>query len=222
MGILGRINRVIKSNVNQLVDRMTDPAKEIDLLITEMEEGLKTARDEVISATATSKRAEKGCARAQEECDRWQGRAEQAVRAGDDGLAREALSQKMAADDELRRAEEGLATQRAYVAQLKDALRALETRLSEVKARRGTLKQRARAVKEGGDKGIPGAKAFQDFDRLEARIEAMEETTELSASMDARDAETAARFSKLERSAEDPEIEDELAALKRRMEQGEE
>ena len=56
MGILSRINRVIKSNVNELVDKMSDPAKEIDLLIVDMEKGLKEAREEVISASASAKR----------------------------------------------------------------------------------------------------------------------------------------------------------------------
>jgi phage shock protein A len=60
MGILGRINTVIKSNLNDLLDKMTDPAKEIDLLVIDMEKNLKQAKEEVISCTATAKRSASG------------------------------------------------------------------------------------------------------------------------------------------------------------------
>lgn len=216
MGILGRINRVIRSNVNELVDRMSDPAKEIDLLIVEMEEGLKKAREEVVSTTAMAKRTELECKRLEEEVERWQRRAEQAVRAGDDQLAREALGQKMTVDQELGAAGRAHQEQLAHIAELKGSLKALEIKLKDVKLRKESLKQRARAAKEG-KKGLAGGKAFEEFDRLESRIEAMEEIGEIDASMEAREAATAAKFARLEREAGHPEMEDELAELKRRM-----
>ena len=52
MAILGRINRAIQSNLNDLLDSMSDPGKEVDLLIYDMEQGLKEAKQEVIAATA--------------------------------------------------------------------------------------------------------------------------------------------------------------------------
>jgi phage shock protein A len=91
MGILGRINRVIKSNVSEMLDSVTDPAKEVELLISEMEKGLRQGKEEVVSATADVKRAEMQVAELERDSERWQKRAEQAVRSGDDGLAREAL-----------------------------------------------------------------------------------------------------------------------------------
>lgn len=219
MGILGRINRVIKSNVNDLMDRMTDPAKEVDLLIVEMEAGLKQAREEVVSTTATAKRTEIERKRLEDEVDRWQRRAEQAVRAGDDGLAREALVQKGSVERELGAAVRAHQEQLGHVAELKDALKELELRLKDVRLRKESLKQRARAAKEGGQRGLAGAKAFEEFDRLESRIEAMEEMQDIDASGAAREAATEAKFARLEREAGHPEMEDELAALKRRMEE---
>ena len=48
----------------------------------------------------------------------------------------------------------------------------------------------------------------------------MEETAEFSSSLDAREAATAAKFATLEKETGDPKIEDELAEMKRRLEQG--
>ena len=47
MSILGRFSNLIKSNLNAAVDKLSDPAKEVDLLIEEMEEELKKLRLEL-------------------------------------------------------------------------------------------------------------------------------------------------------------------------------
>jgi len=219
MGILSRINTVIKSNVNDVLDRMTDPAKEIDLLIIDMEKSVKQAREEVISVAATAKRGAMQRDRLKEETETWMRRAEQAVRAGDDVLAREALAEKQAKDAELQQAERAVLEQEAYVEQLKSSLKALEARVKEVKGRKETLKSRARAAK-GGHGTLQGGKAFAEFDRLEDRIEALETEGSLTESLDGRDAATEAKFSRLEQEG-DPKIEDELAELKRKLDSGE-
>lgn len=216
MGILGRINTVIKSNVNDLLDKMSDPAKEIDLLVIEMEKNLKQAKEEVITVTATAKRAKLRCDEMQQEVETWQSRAEKAVRANDDGLAREALQEKITASNELEAALKLQGEQEAYAEQLKQSLKALEVRLREVKARKESLKGRAKAAKEGRS-GLSQGKAFDDFNRLEDRIEALETEAELGESLDAKDAATAAKFAKLDQA--DPQIEDALADLKRKMEE---
>ncbi|MCK5799518.1 MAG: PspA/IM30 family protein [Deltaproteobacteria bacterium] len=216
MGILGRINRVIKSNVNELVDKMTDPAREIDLLIVEMEQGFRQAKEEVVTATADAKRAEMHA----EECvlaaDRWQDRAEAAVRGGDDELAREALTQKMQADRDLEVARRAAAEQRTYVEELKNSLKQLDVRLKDVKMRKETFKQRARAGKQGNSGGLSGTEAFERFDALEGRMEAAEELQEVTASVAEREAVTDAKIRAIARNARDPKIEDALAALKAR------
>lgn len=219
MGILSRINTVIKSNVNELLDKMTDPAKEIDLLIIDMEKNVKQAREEVVSVAADAKRSGMRCDKLQEQVQTWQRRAEQAVRSGDDDLAREALRERQQAQAELQQAEQNTAQQQAYVEQLKQSLKALEARVRDVKARKETLKGRAKAAKEGRS-GLKGGKAFAEFDRLEDRIEAMESEASLGESLDARDAATAAKFARLEQDHTDPKIEDELADLKRRLDGG--
>lgn len=219
MGILGRINTVIKSNVNDLMDKMTDPAKEIDLLVYDMEKNLKQAKEEVITTTATAKRAGMRCNELQGEVDLWQSRAEKAVRAGDDDLARQALQEKMEVARELESSQKIHQEQLAYVEQLKTSLKALEARLKEVKLRKESLKARAKAAKEGRS-GLGQPKAFEDFNRLEDKIEAMESEVSLTDSLDAKDAATAAKFAQLEAENADPQVEDALAELKRKMEEG--
>jgi phage shock protein A len=219
MGILGRINSVIKSNVNAMLDKMTDPAKEIDLLITEMEENLKKAREEVVSCAATAKRAAQKAQQLEVELEKWQRRAEQAVRASDDTLAKEALEQRMHIDKDREIALKLQHEQEAYVEQLKSSLKGLEAKITEVKGRKESLKARAKAAKEGRA-GLKGGKAFEDFQRLEDRIEAMEAEGDASVGTDGRDAVVEAKFARLEGAQENPKVEDALAELKRKVDSG--
>ena len=52
MGILGRLSTMIKSNVNDLIDSMQDPAKEIDQMVRDMEDSAREARSEVATCMA--------------------------------------------------------------------------------------------------------------------------------------------------------------------------
>src|SRR5215467_11172931 len=103
MGILGRLSTLIKSNVNDLIDGMQDPAKEIDQMVRDMEESARQARTEVAQCMGEEKRLEKRLESIGGEIRSWQERAEMAVRAGDDGLAKEALTRK--GEKEAERAE---------------------------------------------------------------------------------------------------------------------
>jgi len=214
MGLLARINAVIKTNLNDVLDKMTDPAKEIGLLITDMEENLKKAKEEVISAAAAAKRAGKHCADLQQDAVLWQRRAEQAVQAADDQLARQALEKKMSLEQELAETRRAWAEQETYIDGLKSSLKVLEAKIKDIQLRQESLKSRAKMAKEGTG-GLLGRKAFEEFDRLENKIEALEVEEDLTASLDGRDASTAAKFVRLEEKS--PAIEYALAELKRKL-----
>ena len=89
MGILGRLSSLIKSNVNDVIDSMQDPAKEIDQMVRDMEESSRQARTEVAQCLAAEKRLQKRVIDLEGEAADWVKRAETAIRAGDDGLAKE-------------------------------------------------------------------------------------------------------------------------------------
>src|SRR5205823_1478676 len=145
MGILDRISTLISSNVNAAIDKMTDPAKEIDQLVIDMESQVKKARQEVHQTLATEKRHRQRVEELDKSAHGWQERAERAVHAGDDGLAREALKRKGEVELEKGDAERALRDQEAYADQLTAALKALEARVQEVKMKKETLKAKARA-----------------------------------------------------------------------------
>jgi phage shock protein A len=218
MGILDRMSTLIKSNLNAAIDKMTDPGREIDQLVLEMEDQLRRARAEVQATLATEKRERQRVEALKKSSDEWQARAERAVRASDDALAAEALKRKLELDGERAEAERVQKEQSDYVDQLTAALRAMEQRVKEVKARKETLKVQARSVR---GKGL-GTSAFDKFDQLATGVDVAEAEAALGEELakarheDAHSREVERRLDELDKGKE---IEDRLAALKKKLEE---
>ena len=204
---------MVKSNVNDLIDSMQDPAKEIDQLVRDMEDSVREARSEVVQCLADEKRMGKRVDDLAEEAKSWEGHAMQAVQAGDDALAKEALRRKAEKDADRIEAEKALSDQRAYSVQLGAGLKALEARVQDVKLRQGTLREKARAAKRGEGLGSGKTAAFEDFDRMSGKIDAMEAEVGLT---DELKGQTAASV-EAERKLREMSLDDELADLKKKL-----
>jgi len=94
MGIFDRMGKVISANFNSLVDGLQDPRKSVEQTLHEMQEQIRAARREVVSAVAAEKQLRGKLDEPDQQAAKWAGRAELAVKTGDDELAREALMQK--------------------------------------------------------------------------------------------------------------------------------
>jgi phage shock protein A len=219
MGILGRLSTLIKSNLNSAVDKMSDPGKQIDQLVLEMEEQQRKARGEVQSTMALEKRQKQKCEQLAKSVDEWQGRAERAVQAGDDGLAKEALKRRAEVQLELDEGLRGLHEQRNYAGELTAALKALDVKVKEVKMRKETLKAQARAQKSR-DSGTGPTEAFQRFDKLATDVDvkeaelAIDDDLAQATHTDAKSLEVERKLDELGKSGD---VEDRLAALKAKL-----
>ena len=216
MGILGRLSSIIKSNVNDVIDSMQDPAKEIDQMVRDMEESSRQARTEVAQCLAAEKRLQKRVIDLEGDAADWVKRAETAIRAGDDGLAKEALLRKAEKDAERAETQKALQEQGVYADQLTQALKALDARLADIKLRQGTLRAKARANKKGSPLSGKTA-AFDDFDRMAGKIDAVEAEAGLDEELGGRSAESAAAGRKLDALAAQSTVDDALAELKKKL-----
>ena len=94
MNIADRFFRVVKSNVNNLLSNMEDPEKVLDQAMDDMQKDLVKIRQSYAEISATQKRAEKKREQAEKMSEDWYKRAQLALEAGDEELAREALSRR--------------------------------------------------------------------------------------------------------------------------------
>lgn len=238
MSILERFSNLVKSNLNAAVDKLSDPAKEVDLLITDMEEEIKKLRVELRDQIVHEKLAQKKVDEAYRNVQKWQEHAERAVRAGDDELAKEALTRQAEAEKKLEAAESVLTEHSRAVAKMHADLKTGEAKLSEIKSKREPLKARARAAQK--QTGGGGGTAFDRFQSLLSEIEDKENQAaamaeiepELgAAAQDERDQKTNQRFDRLladsasgagkgsggRGSLQNAEMEGRLAALKAKL-----
>jgi phage shock protein A len=215
MGILGRLSTLIKSNVNDAIDSMQDPGKEIDQMVRDMEDYARQARAEVARCIADERLLERRLQAIEGEIGDWQKKAEMAIRSGDDGLAKEALARKAEKETERADTKKALQEQGVYGDQLTAALKALEARLKDVKSRQGTLKAKARANRDGTM--TAKTSAFGDFDRMASRIDATEAEASLDDELGGRTTATIAAERRLDQMASDSAVDDALAELKRKL-----
>ncbi|MDP9036709.1 MAG: PspA/IM30 family protein [Myxococcota bacterium] len=231
MGIFDRVGKVIQSNLNSLLDRAEDDKKLIELNFEEMDEQIKAGHQEIVQAVAAEKQIQKKADDLRVEVDRWDRRAELALKGGDEELAREALKQKKRASGELENVEKARLEQGDAAIRMKGELERMKTRLADLKLRKGAFISRAHQARGAagaeqlGSKG--GGGAFENFRRMEEKIQgrevegaAMAEVEEtLGKSSKVEDLE--AKFRALERKTGDggppSEIDDDLAALKKRI-----
>jgi phage shock protein A len=219
MGILDRLSTLVKSNLNSAIDKMTDPGKEIDQMVVELEDNLRKARVEVTQALAGEKRTRQKLEAVAKEATEWEERAQRAVLAGDDNLAKQALERKAAADAEGAETEKLLMDQTAYSDQLTAALKAAEVRVNEIKSRKETLKAEARARKTRQQQSV-GTSAFDKFDRLAAGVDAAEAENALDDELlkaSHEDAHSKEVERKLDDLAKNKDLDDRLAALKAKL-----
>ncbi len=221
MAIFDRFNRVLKSNLNSLVDRAEDPGKLLDQTVMDMESELKRARQDLVTQLGTAKRLEKKVLEAQEEVTGWENKAVLALRAGDEDLAREALKMKQKAKqgaDGVRRQADAAS---AAATQLQSTLETIEKKIEDLKARKTTLAAQVRRAREGAADGGQrfGGGTLDELEHLSGRIDQLEAEVEAADVLDdPHRASVEARFRELEKKSGGAVVEDELSALKKRLE----
>lgn len=188
MGIFARLAQLIKSNINDLISRSEDPEKMLNQIVLEMNTQLSEATKQVAVAISDEKRLAKLVEQEAELVTEWKRRAEMAVRAGNDELAKEALARRKEHESLRAGYETQWTKQKEAVGQLKVALRMLNSKIEEAKRKKNLLiaqKQRAEAQKAIHEAlgGLRDASAFETFDRMAEKIQRMEAEAEASAEL---------------------------------------
>jgi len=173
------VSTLVRANLNDLIDRAEDPEKVIKQLIIDMNNQLIQVKTQVAAAIADEKRLYQRQQEAQQQADEWQSKAELAVEKGDDDLAKQALARRNSYTQTAQGLQEQWQAQSAQVQTLKDALRQLETKVSEAEAKKDLLIARSRRARaeETVQKtlsGVRGVGAMSDFERLEEKVEQQE------------------------------------------------
>ena len=224
MGIFSKIKGGISSKANAALDKAIDPEKELEMAILELEEGRKKALAELVSYKATAKLLDMDIEKQKTKAAEWEKRAMTALRAGDEGAAREALKQKKQCEIEAAKIDRDKHEAASYAIQLNKSRKEFETKLTMLKLRKGTLAtQIASARSAGGNAFGHDDSVWDKFKAAEDRIDQEAIESEVDASMRGEDAEAAMFDSKLSAATANAgllgsgEGDDPLSALKDKM-----
>jgi phage shock protein A len=217
MGIFSRMSDIVNSNINALLDSAEDPEKMIRLIIQEMEDTLVEVRSSSARVLADRKTAERKLLRITQEVGDWEEKAKLAISKGREDLARAALQEKRAIEEELEVSGAELQSADEHIEQLNSEVGQLQQKLSDAKAKQKAILMRSQTVhsRMAVKRQIHRSEldeAFNKFDKFERRMDNLE--GELDAMDLGREGGLAAEIDALR---DDDALNEELEALKRSM-----
>jgi phage shock protein A len=223
MGILDRISTILRSNINAALDKAENPEKMLDQIIRDMASAIEEAKGQVAGVIAQEKQLEAEKNNAMRSSDEWGRRAEQAVKAGRDDLAREALRRKKDFEQIATTYQQQYDTQHNMTVQLRSQLDALIRKYEDARRNRDVLIARyrtAEAQKQVSKQvaAISGLDHSSELSRMDRRIREMEAKAAAEAELAKGGTGTLEdQFAQLEAG---DEMDDELRALKSKMGMG--
>ena len=220
MGIFQRLSDLLKSNVNDLIDRAEDPEKMVKQIIIDMQKELSKSTQALGQAKASERIAEKQYNDAVKASQDWEQKAKAALSAGNEELAKKALANKVKADKDVEAYKEMYDTISQQTDTIQTQVEVLKSKLEEAKSRQAMLIARSRMAetqknlaKSAG--GVDSGSAAEKFSRMEEKIERKEAEaqafSEIAGSAGGSDAD---EFAKLE---SDSKVDSELERLKAEM-----
>jgi len=217
MGLFARIWRVIRANINSLVGTAEDPEKILEQAVRDMQEDLVQLRQAVAGAIAAQKRTERQCSQAESTAAEWYQRAQLALQKGEENLAREALTRKKSYQETATAMKGQLQQQNVVVTQLKENMRALESKISEAKSKKDMYIARARSAASSERLqemmgNLNSGSALSAFEKMEEKVMQLEARSEAIAELGTSDLEQ--QFLSLEGAGD---VDAELTAMKAQM-----
>ncbi|EDM74316.1 hypothetical protein PPSIR1_32280 [Plesiocystis pacifica SIR-1] len=221
MGLFGRLGTLIRSNINELINRAEDPEKMLNQVLVDMKGQLVEAKKQVAVAIADEKRIKKQYEQELAKAASWEKKAMLAVRAGNDELAKAALARKTDHDELAANFKEQWEAQKQSVEQLKEALRGLDQKIEEAKRKRNILVSRQKRAQAQAtiNKTLSQLNSSDSYDstfaRMDERVTQLEAEAEASMELGALpETSLESQFKALEAGSG---VDDELEALKQKM-----
>ncbi|OQY43475.1 MAG: phage shock protein A [Candidatus Parabeggiatoa sp. nov. 2] len=214
------LNDIVTANVNDLIDRLEEPERMIKQIIREMAENINQSKEGVIDAVASEKQLLRELENHRRQSEEWLKKAQTALEADKEELARSALARKNEIDNTVNNLKPAWETAKATSERLKNQRHQLEAKLEEVKLKRSTLIARQRAAQARQhmhktlDKFQTGLDAQTRFDRMEDKVAYLEDRTAALAEVEGESSPLEKEFLQMEI---DNDVEAELEALKAKM-----
>lgn len=217
MSVFSRFKRIVKSNINALLDKAEDPQKVMEQAVLDMQAEQVTARESLTQAMVDERKLAKQLDAERGNAEGWRAKAGQLLSAGNETAAKEALVRAKQAKEMLAAKEKELESHRLHVQQMKVVVEEMGKKIEMAKVKKLELSTRLKAASHAqslsSDLTVKEGDAFKEWARFVDKIEEDETRTEIMREMSGEKLQD--ELSKAE-TLLSPE-EDELEKLKREM-----
>jgi phage shock protein A len=230
MGIFQRAHDIVQAKTNKALDAAEKPDEMLDLSYEKMLEQITQVRRALVDLAGSKKRLELQEEQLEHSIDHLQDQAKQALAANREDLAREALSRKAAAQQQIDEMEPQRKQLDEEETKLTATLNALQTRVNQFRTQKETLKAQytaAKAVTEVDESTAGISKSFNDsgaalqraqdkISTMQARSGALDELLESGVLEDVGGGSDDVQ-KELDQVGKDAQVDNELAALKAQL-----
>lgn len=217
MALLDRVSLLLRSNLNDMLDRAEDPEKTIKQLIMDMNNQLVAVRTQVAASIADENRLHQHYEENRDKAQEWEEKAHLAVGKGEDELAKQALARRNTFQETADGFHQQWQEQSEQVTELKEALSKLQAKVQEAETKRDLLVARSRRAKAETSiretlSGLDTTSATSDFERMEDKVEQQEARAKALTEL-----ETDSLDEKFQQLEQESDLDRQLADLKSKM-----
>ncbi|MBV8563409.1 MAG: PspA/IM30 family protein [Actinobacteria bacterium] len=227
-GLTSRASLIVKAKVSKLLNRAENPTETLDYSYEQMLEQLQNVKRGVADVVTAKKRLELQTQKLEQNVVKLETQARQAVGAGREDLARQALERKAVAQQQLQGLDAQVQQLESQQQQLIAAQQQLETRIEGFRTQKEVLKAQYSAaeaqVRVGeaatgigqhmNDTGLAIQRAKDKTEELQARASAIDELTASGALEDFTTGDQTQLDRELAQISAGSQVDDELAKLK--------
>lgn len=179
MPIFERLNDLIKSNINDLIDKAENPEKMVKQIIIDMEDQLRKATQGLGTAMASQNQVKKQLEVSKAQSATWADKAKACLAGGNEELAKQALANKVKVDKLVEQYQTMANSMDTQVAQMRSQVEMLKEKLEEARSKQSMLIARAQMADAKSNMAkslgnMDSAGAFETMDRMENKIAAKE------------------------------------------------
>jgi phage shock protein A len=189
MGVMKRVSTIFRAKANKALDRIEDPRETLDYSYTTQLELLQKVRRGVADVATSRKRLELQMNQLQQQTDKLDRQARDALAAGREDLAREALTRKAGVQNQLNDLQGQYASLQGEEEKLTAASQQLQAKVDAFRVRKETIKATYTAAEattrinevftgiseEMGDVGLAIQRAEDKTEQMRARSSALDE-----------------------------------------------
>jgi phage shock protein A len=233
-GMMNRASTIVKAKINKLLNRAEDPGETLDYSYEKQLELLQNVKRGVADVVTSKKRLEMQTATLEQSVVKLDGQARQALQAGREDLAKEALQRKAVAQEQLQGLDQQVKGLEAQQEKLVTSEKQLSARIEAFRSQKEVIKAQYSAAEaqvrigeaatgigeQMADTGLAIQRAKDKTEQMQARASAVDELVESGALEDFTSGGETDLDRELRQLTTTTKVDDELAKMKAEIRAG--